>query len=509
MGAADPRTTELVRRARRGDRDAYGRLVDRYRDMVYGLAYHLTGHFEDARDLTQSAFLQAYSRLPQLREPERFPSWLRRITVNLHGSQTRAGRLRTVPLEQADAQAVDPAGSREVGLTVRQALMSLREPDRLALTLHYIDGYTHAEIGGFLDTTASVVKARVARARGRLRREMLEMVGASMSEHKLPASLRDDIIGGMDALVKDLRGALPPDPDEVARRVNHRRVDKWREVLAALPDELQELKPQGEAPRVPVPELPEAVQEAAREAMYLTWLDGIVSKLNPAPWIVDPSCLWVKFEESEGYGPSVAFSNVPGNSGWIHSGLKLGPGSKARSAEAPPSAGSRDVTQLLESLTADVADVVGATDAVRARLIAIIPADAGELAAEAYSEMVARAQAAREHFTPEQESKMGEGERVSVTEVSEEAQKLLQEGMSYYWAWGICSSLASRPSWLVEPEKAELEFGLYPDWEQLGEAAGRPYVIVARGCESWQRRMWVPCRQVTPARCSPAPADRP
>lgn len=315
------------------------------------------------------------------------------------------------------------------------------------------------------------------------------MVNESMSEHKLPASLRDDIISGMDALVRDLRSALPPDLHEVAARVNSLRVRRWREVLAALPGELQELKPQGEAPRLRVPEVPESARDAALEAMYLTWLDNIMVKLNPPPWIADPSCLWVKFEESEGYGPSVAFSNVPGNSGWVHSGLKLEPGSKGAAAEAP--ALGRDVGQLLESLASDVADVTGATDAVRARLMAIIPADVGELAAEAYSEMVAHAQAARKQFTPAHESKMDEGERVSVTEASEEARRLLHEGTSYYWAWGICSSLASRPSWLAEPEKAELEFGLYPDCETLGEAAGKPYVIVALGCESWQRRLWV------------------
>ena len=67
-----PTDERLVARARQGDQEAFGELVDRYRDMVYGLGYHLTGDFEAARDLAQEAFVQAFVKLGQLREPGRF-----------------------------------------------------------------------------------------------------------------------------------------------------------------------------------------------------------------------------------------------------------------------------------------------------------------------------------------------------------------------------------------------------------------------------------------------------
>ncbi len=63
---------QLVGRVRSGDREAFGDLVGRYRDMVYGLGYHLTNDFEEARDLAQEAFVQAYLKLGQLRDPDRF-----------------------------------------------------------------------------------------------------------------------------------------------------------------------------------------------------------------------------------------------------------------------------------------------------------------------------------------------------------------------------------------------------------------------------------------------------
>jgi len=65
-------TAQLVDRSRSGDQEAFGQLVDHYQHMVYGLAFHLTGSFEEARDLAQEAFVQAYVKLGQLRDAKKF-----------------------------------------------------------------------------------------------------------------------------------------------------------------------------------------------------------------------------------------------------------------------------------------------------------------------------------------------------------------------------------------------------------------------------------------------------
>jgi len=67
---------QLVERVRRGEREVFGDLVCRYRDMVYGLGYHLTMTSSGPR-LAQEAFIQAYLRLGQLRDPDKFSGWLR------------------------------------------------------------------------------------------------------------------------------------------------------------------------------------------------------------------------------------------------------------------------------------------------------------------------------------------------------------------------------------------------------------------------------------------------
>jgi len=112
--------------------------------MAYGLGYHLTGDFEAARDLAQEAFIQAYLKLGSLREPSRFSAWLRQIVTNLRRGQLRRKEVVTVALEEADLVQSERAPS-EIEVVVREALSKLRKPERLALTLHYINGYSHAE----------------------------------------------------------------------------------------------------------------------------------------------------------------------------------------------------------------------------------------------------------------------------------------------------------------------------------------------------------------------------
>jgi len=183
----------LVERVREGDREAFGDLVDRYRDMVYGLGYHLTHDFEAARDLAQEAFVQAYLKLGQLRDPERFSGWLRRIATNVHRNQLERREVATVALEDA-GEVPDTRRPSEIEVVVREALAKLREPERLALTLHYVNGYSHADIGGFLGVRPETVKTRLARARQHLKTEVMAMVEDSFGEHKLPEEFTKETV---------------------------------------------------------------------------------------------------------------------------------------------------------------------------------------------------------------------------------------------------------------------------------------------------------------------------
>src|SRR5262245_40028057 len=91
--AADsPAEAELVAAARSGDQQAFGRLVERYRNLACSVAYAITGSFVQSEELAQEALVLAWRRLPDLEEPYDFRAWLYRITQNVSRSSLRKRR---------------------------------------------------------------------------------------------------------------------------------------------------------------------------------------------------------------------------------------------------------------------------------------------------------------------------------------------------------------------------------------------------------------------------------
>ena len=130
---------ELVSRVRQGDSEAYTELVDHYRNAVYGLAYHYLQNFEDARDVAQEVFVQAYLHLGQLRDSGKFGPWLRQMTHNQCRMWQRQQH-RTEPLESLPAvdSAVDSHVEQvDARLAVQEALACLsRQPPHPHAVLH-------------------------------------------------------------------------------------------------------------------------------------------------------------------------------------------------------------------------------------------------------------------------------------------------------------------------------------------------------------------------------------
>jgi RNA polymerase sigma-70 factor (ECF subfamily) len=173
---------ELVRRTRGGDRAAFTALVERYRDMVYGVAYCYLSHAEDAQDAAQEAFISAYRRLGQLREPEKFAGWLRRLTLNGCADALRRRNQRQAGCPTPEV--VDEAERIATRLAVQEALGHLPEPMRLTVMLCCLDGYSHAEVAQFLEIPLNTVRSRLQHAKRRLREEMQEMIIDTLNESK-------------------------------------------------------------------------------------------------------------------------------------------------------------------------------------------------------------------------------------------------------------------------------------------------------------------------------------
>jgi RNA polymerase sigma-70 factor (ECF subfamily) len=169
---------ELVRETLAGSWSCFGELVARYRDAVCGIAYHHLGDFEEAQDAAQETFVRAYPRLRQLREPEKFGPWLRKIATTVCADMMRKRGDRPLSLEAQPEPPREDADLEQAAarIVVRDALSKLSEKARLAVTLFYIDGYSHAEVAGFLNVPVNTVRTRLHRAKQRLREEMTTMV---------------------------------------------------------------------------------------------------------------------------------------------------------------------------------------------------------------------------------------------------------------------------------------------------------------------------------------------
>jgi len=156
-------------------REAFGELVVRFQDMAFACAFAVLGDVYLAQDTAQEAFVVAWQKLAQLREPAAFPGWFKRIVLTQCNRLTRCKRLQIVPLaEDVNASRIDPgphasAERNDLLAKVLHAINALPENERLVTTLFYIDGYTQADIGDFLEVPVSTVNKRLYSARQRLK----------------------------------------------------------------------------------------------------------------------------------------------------------------------------------------------------------------------------------------------------------------------------------------------------------------------------------------------------
>ena len=177
---------ELVACAQAGDLDSFNQLVARWERPIYALAYRTLGREEEARDMTQEAFLRAYRGLKAFKGEAKFSSWLYRITLNLCRDWIRRERRAPVvavpegvdPVDLADSQTA-PAESveelvarREMSKAVARAMAELPDDQRTAILLKEYHGLTFQEIADMLGCPLSTVKTRLYQGLSVLRRRL-------------------------------------------------------------------------------------------------------------------------------------------------------------------------------------------------------------------------------------------------------------------------------------------------------------------------------------------------
>lgn len=166
-----PDVTEraLVVLAQAGDQVAFGELVRRRQSQIRGLFRHLSRDHALGDDLAQDAFLVAWQRLRQLREPSRFGPWLRQIAVTTWLQHARLRRIPVEPLRDGDGSPAGPASNSLERLDLDAALQRLGSGERLCVVLAYREGMSHAEVAAATGFPLGTVKSHVSRGVVRLR----------------------------------------------------------------------------------------------------------------------------------------------------------------------------------------------------------------------------------------------------------------------------------------------------------------------------------------------------
>jgi RNA polymerase sigma-70 factor (ECF subfamily) len=168
----DAQDRDLVRRYLEGQRDAAGGLVDRYQKRLFNVALRMLGNVEDAEDVTQTVFLNAFLKLRTYDPKYRFFSWVYRMTVNESLNVLTRRRKRMVTLEpdlQVPAPGATPDRTTEVQDLVGKALMLLKPDDRAVVVLKHFAFFSYEEIAEVMEIPVRTVKSRLFTARDRLR----------------------------------------------------------------------------------------------------------------------------------------------------------------------------------------------------------------------------------------------------------------------------------------------------------------------------------------------------
>ena len=172
----------LVARALAGGPAAFGPLIERYKDVVFGVALARLRNYEDAEDVTQGVFLEAFGRLDGLRDADRLGAWLRSIAIHRAVDLQRRGG-RTAGLDEIVEPLIEwstPHTEMEQ-LEVRERMMAaigrLSKVQRETVTMFYISGYSRKEIARIQEVPLNTVKYRLYEARNRLKEDVMDMVG--------------------------------------------------------------------------------------------------------------------------------------------------------------------------------------------------------------------------------------------------------------------------------------------------------------------------------------------
>lgn len=177
---------DCIAKARGGDRAAFDVLVRRYQDRLYNTLVRVMSSTDDALDIAQDAFVQAYLKLDTFRGTAAFYTWLYRIAFNLAMSHRRKRRPLTIMDSSDTTRTIEPASddcspsegleSAERVATVQAAIHDLADEHRQVVVLRELEGCDYEQIADILEIPIGTVRSRLFRARAQLKEKLATMV---------------------------------------------------------------------------------------------------------------------------------------------------------------------------------------------------------------------------------------------------------------------------------------------------------------------------------------------
>lgn len=154
-----------VRLAKKGDNEAFSRLIERNKASMYRIALSMLGQKQDIEDAIQSSIIKAYEGVINLRKDELFRTWLIRILINECKTIVK-NNLKVIPIEEVSSDATINDDYSNFELT--NAIAALEEDLRVVTTLFYIEDIAQRDISKLLDIPEGTVRSRLSRARTKL-----------------------------------------------------------------------------------------------------------------------------------------------------------------------------------------------------------------------------------------------------------------------------------------------------------------------------------------------------
>ena len=167
----------LIDKVIKGENNAYAELVDRYKQMVYTLAYKIVKNREDAEEVAQDTFVKAYNALNDFKGDSKFSTWLYKIAYyrSLDYLKKNKRRVETTKLDISEEyniasldDALDALEAKDRTEIIKHAIQKLPGEDSVLITLYYFETLSMNEISKVMGISSNTIKVRLFRGRKRL-----------------------------------------------------------------------------------------------------------------------------------------------------------------------------------------------------------------------------------------------------------------------------------------------------------------------------------------------------